>query len=104
VVVAGLDLEVAAVEPAGSAAQATADHDGEIGLDGRVGARAAGHRDGTNAVELGLPLLPGEEFGQRHRIADSKSHRKPFYIIDTQPTHRRGGALERSPIHLTRGS
>ena len=67
-----LEFEVAAVELARLAAEASADGDSEISLDVCVADAAADHRDGADAVEFvaqGLPFLPLEEFGERHGFA-----------------------------------
>ena len=72
-----LDLEVAAAGSARLAAQP--DHQGrsKVQADAVVLGRAAGHGDGTNAVELVaqfLLLLPREELVQGHRLAQGDGH------------------------------
>jgi len=70
--VRGLDLQMASVEIAGSAAKTAADRDREIGLNLRVRGCPAGHRHRSDAIEFvsqGLPFLPAEEFGERHALA-----------------------------------
>jgi hypothetical protein len=91
VVVASANLEVAAVELAGSAAQAGANRNGQVGLNGRVGACAAGHCESAQAVEFvakRLALLPGEEVGQSRGVVEGDAHRSCAYIMDPEPAQR----------------
>src|ERR1700677_3169671 len=73
----GLDLEVAAEELAWLSAQPASERQRKIALNGGVGEASASHCDGLGAVEFVaqfLPLLPCEEFGERHRLCRREVH------------------------------
>ena len=70
--VRNLKLEVASIEATRLASEARAERRGEVGLDVCVTGRPADHRHGADAIEFvaqRLPLLPLEEFGERHGFA-----------------------------------
>ena len=72
-----LDLEVAAEELTGSAAQTVSDRHREVALDSGMAEAAAGHGGGFDAIEFVaqfLPFLPFKEFGERHRFPHSEVH------------------------------
>jgi hypothetical protein len=80
-----LKFEIASVELARLSAEAACQGKSQISLDGRVTECAAGHGDGADAVEFvaqGLPFLPFEELGERHRFAQGKVHRRPLFIMN----------------------
>src|ERR1700685_3649002 len=73
----GLDLEVAAEELAWLSAQPASERQRKIALNGGMGEASASHCDGFGAVEFVaqfLPLLPCEEFGERHRLPYGEVH------------------------------
>ncbi len=81
--VSDLNLEVAAKELAGFAAKAPADGYRKVSLNCCVGKRPTGPRNGCDPVELvaqRLPLLPREEFGERHRLAQGEVHFGTMFI------------------------
>ena len=58
-------------------AQSASERQGKIALEWPHGQASAGHGDGLGAVEfvaLLLPLLPCEEFGERHRLPHGEVH------------------------------
>jgi hypothetical protein len=72
-----LDLEVAAEELAWLSAQPGSERQRKIALDSGMGKASACHCDGFGTVEfvaLLLPLLPCEEFGERHRLPHGEVH------------------------------
>src|SRR5208337_4468516 len=72
-----LDLEVAAEELTGFAAQAVSDPHREVALDSGMAEAAAGHGGGFDAIEFVaqfLPFLPFKEFGERHRLPHGEVH------------------------------
>src|ERR1700677_970207 len=76
-VVGDLDLEIAPIKLTGLTSQPAAKSYGEIPLDYRMASGAAGHRDGLEAIEFVaqfLPLLPWEEFGERHWLVRPEVH------------------------------
>ena len=71
------NFEVASMKFARLAAQAASDRDREVALDIGVGRRSSGHGGGFDAIEFVaqfLPLLPFEEFGERHGLAHGEVH------------------------------
>src|SRR5580704_3788818 len=71
------NLKVAPVKLARFPAQAASKRGGNVGLNIGVSRRSSGHCNGLGAVEfvpLLLPLLPCEEFGERHRLPHGEVH------------------------------
>src|SRR3984957_16397776 len=79
-----LDLEVAAEELAWLSAQPGSERHRKIALDGGMGEASACHCDGFGTVEfvaLLLPLLPCEEFGERHRLPHREVHGRQISTV-----------------------
>jgi hypothetical protein len=73
------DLEVASVKPAQLASEAVSQRGRDIRLNVGVGARAARHRDRSDAVEFvaqGLPFLPCKEFSEGHGFTQREVHER----------------------------
>jgi hypothetical protein len=88
-----LKLEVAAEELGRRAAETAGQGEGEVPLNRCVCERPTGHRDGTDPVEFvaqGLPILPFEEFSERHGFTDGEVHHRESITNLGDATRRAG--------------
>ena len=77
VIVSDADLEIASVKAAGLAPKPSHKSDCQVSLNCGMTSRAAGHGHRFDAIEFVaqfLPLLPFEEFGERHGLAHGEVH------------------------------
>src|SRR5208337_4695316 len=98
-VVGDQNFEVAAIKFTRHAAHTVSKRSDEVGLNIGVGRRSACHGGGFNTIEFVaqfLPLLPFEEFGERHRFPHGEVHAGhcstlPHWAFSPSSAGRRGG-------------